>query len=37
MVFFQAEKRYHPGSFIQVSIEETMDGNLIGTAVEDAE
>ncbi len=37
MVFFQAEKRYHPGSFIQVAIEETMDGNLIGTAVEDAE
>ena len=36
MVFFNAETRYKPGTFVQVEIEETMDGNLIGTAVEDA-
>mgnify|MGYP001000556423 CR=1 FL=1 len=37
MVFFNAETRYKPGSFVNVTIEETMDGNLIGTAVEAAE
>ena len=36
MGFFNAETRYTPGTFVQVEIEETMDGNLIGTAVEDA-
>ena len=35
MVFFQAERRYRPGEFVQVAIEETMDGDLIGTAVEE--
>ena len=36
MVFFSAEKRYRPGTFLQVTIEETMDGNLIGTALEES-
>jgi len=35
MVFFQAEKRYRPGSFVRVTIEENMDGDLIGTAEEE--
>ena len=35
MVFFTAERRYRPGSFVYVTIEEPMDGNLIGTAVEE--
>lgn len=36
MVFFTSETRYCPGSFIPVRIEETMDGDLIGTAVEES-
>lgn len=36
MVFFTSETRYRPGSFIPVRIEETMDGDLIGTAVEES-
>lgn len=35
MVFFTAETRYRPGTFVNVKIEETMDGDLIGTAVEE--
>ncbi len=35
MVFFSAENRYRPGSFVKVTIEEAMDGDLIGTAVEE--
>ena len=35
MVFFHGEKRYRPGEFVFVTIEETMDGDLIGTAVEE--
>ncbi len=35
MVFFTAEQRFRPGQFVMVTIEETMDGNLIGTVVED--
>ena len=35
MVFFAAETRYRPGTFVNVVIEETMDGDLIGTAVEE--
>ena len=35
MVFFTAENRYRPGTFVKVLIDETMDGDLIGTAVEE--
>ena len=35
MVFFDGAHRYRPGQFVNVVIEDTMDGNLIGTIVED--
>ena len=35
MVFFTAEQRFRPGQFVDVVIEDVMDGDLIGFAVED--
>lgn len=35
MVFFTAEERFKPGQFVDVVIEDVMDGDLIGFAVED--
>ncbi len=35
MVFFTAQQRFRAGQFVMVTIEDTMDGNLIGTAVEE--
>ncbi len=35
MVFFNGQTRYKAGQFVRVEIEESMEGNLIGTAVEE--
>ena len=35
MVFFDSEIRFRPGTFVKVEIQEAMDGNLIGTLVEE--
>ena len=35
MVFFSSEERLKPGQFVDVVIEDVMDGDLIGFAVED--
>ena len=34
MVFFTSQRRIRAGSFVYVKIEETMDGNLVGSMVE---
>ncbi len=34
MVFFSGETRYKPGTFVNVEIQDVMDGNLIGELVE---
>ena len=35
MVFFTAETRYRPGSFVKVIIDDVLGGDLVGTAVEE--
>ena len=35
MIYFTSRRRYRPGSFVPVTIEENMDGDLIGTVMED--
>ena len=35
MVYFTGARRYRPGQFVNVTIEDVMDGDLIGTVEEE--